>query len=150
MSKILKVIGLLLWIGSGYMMVFALMVRDLNGVDAGIFDILKWTFAVAFVFASPYYLWTIFDNSLFLSQKGILELRIKLKTSIENHNDMARSYYEAMSQNSKTLNDMMDFIKYKDKSQRVKEIDELFDNNPMTDEIRELRYKVLKYIQNNG
>jgi hypothetical protein len=150
MSKFLKVIGILLWVVSGFSTTFVLMIGELNGVKVGVFDLVKWTFALSFVFTSPYYLWTIFSNTLFLSEKKIRELKLELQNKISKYNDAAVEYSRTTKKCFLDVQELKDYLNIKSKEERVKDIDSLFDNIPITDEIRELRYKVLKYIQENG
>jgi hypothetical protein len=150
--KTIKVIGTIMWILSAFTLGMALFVDYIQGFrgNADAFHILVCISGLVFIIVSPIYLNMVYSNTIYLSEKEIQRLKRQLQEKIEEYNTAAVGYSQATKKCFVDVQDLKDYLNIKSKDERVKEVDDLFNNVPLDYPTQLIREKVLTYIRENG
>lgn len=152
MKKILKFIGSILWLASVFTVVFALLIhyRGTFVGNTGLFAIAMWTFLLIFVCYTPYYLYTLFSHTLYLTEEEIKRKIAFLDKQIDVYDLSARRHAQATKQCFTDLQELKERCKLKSQEEKLADVDAFFDNKPLDPVLQNLRQNLLDYIQKYG
>ena len=150
--KTIKVIGTIMWVVTAFMLGMALFVDYIQGFkgNADAFHIIVWMFGIVFITMTPIYLHMIYSNTMYLTEGEIKRNMALLYEKIDFHNSEAIIYSKASKKCFTDLQEMKDALGYKSKEDKVKEVDDLFNDMPLDENVQALRRRVLTYIRENG